>query len=284
MSPDDPRHGTVAGNEQHRRDSERPCGPCRDAKLRDARRRVKRKTQGVVFTLPAGRAHEVLQAWRDGGASVLTIAKHLDVSMSVVARVLTSPEQPIYARTYVRILDARSVFPLTSIGATRRVQALQCRGWTGPQIAEAAGIHRETVRRVVRDSEFAHHTVRAVIAEAFDELHMKTPSLASDRDRAASSRAANRATRMGWLPPLAWDVIDDAREVPDLKETKRDRDEVDHVRVQRFLEGDHGVRTTPAEKTEIARAWAGRGRPLSDLADLTGWKVERYYRLDDEVA
>lgn len=42
MSPDDPRHGTYAGAQAHRRDSEKPCRPCLDAS--NAYMREHRKT------------------------------------------------------------------------------------------------------------------------------------------------------------------------------------------------------------------------------------------------
>jgi len=41
MSPDDPRHGTDAGYQRHRKDGEAACGPCRTAKADVQRKRRK---------------------------------------------------------------------------------------------------------------------------------------------------------------------------------------------------------------------------------------------------
>ena len=37
MSPDDPRHGTSAGYQRHRKDGEAACGPCREAQAEKVR-------------------------------------------------------------------------------------------------------------------------------------------------------------------------------------------------------------------------------------------------------
>lgn len=38
MTPDDPRHGTSAGYQRHRKDDEPACGPCRAAQAEKTRR------------------------------------------------------------------------------------------------------------------------------------------------------------------------------------------------------------------------------------------------------
>lgn len=55
-------------------------------------------------------------------------------------------------------------------------------------------------------------------------------------------------------------------------------DDVDEVVILRILQGDPTVApaATLAERRAVVAAWSARGRPLSDLARLTGWKPERY--------
>lgn len=96
-----------------------------------------------------------------------------------------------------------------SIGAVRRVQALQALGWTGPQIAEAAGLSLNSMRSM---QYHAAETVRAAtakkIAAAFDAMCMTRP------EGHYANRARSMAARRGWAPPLAWDDIDDPNERP----------------------------------------------------------------------
>ena len=46
--------------------------------------------------------------------------------------------------------------------------------------------------------------------------------------------------------------------------------------LDRILAGDP-VPATTAERRAVVTAWPTTGRPLADLARLTGWKVERYH-------
>lgn len=152
-----------------------------------------------------------------------------------------------------------------AVGTLRRIQALHALGWTGPQIAEAAGLPVNTLRSVY------YHQVRVVragtaqrVADAFDRLAMSRP------EGKYANRARAMAERRGWPPPLAWDDIDDPNEIPDMTEI----DSLpDPVVVQRILDGDWRLKANPAERAMVVRRWTGSA---ADLARLTGWKVERY--------
>lgn len=63
-----------------------------------------------------------------------------------------------------------------------------------------------------------------------------------------------------------------------------ERHEIDEVVVLRILSGEWRLRGNPAEKAEVCRRWVATGRSLAQLAVLTGWKVERYYLIRQEVA
>jgi len=273
MHPNDFRHGTEAGHEQHRRDGEDPCQPCLDAKLKAARRRTKRKTQGHRYTLPAGAAWDRVQRWRDGGASLDDIASITGLEESVTSRIINGQRtMPIYARTFHAIMRAPAGMPLTSIGATRRIQALQRLGWSVERIAIEAGVHRDTILDGRQPRVFVARRVRVSIDGAYRRLHMVIPTGETKQHRAGITRARNHAERMGWLPPLAWTDIDDALEHPDL--TSADN-APDPVVVERILAGDWRLKANPAERREVIARWPGT---LNELERRTGWNVARIKR------
>jgi transcriptional regulator with XRE-family HTH domain len=109
----------------------------------------------------------------------------------------------------LRKLDALRGVPrrLPARGALRRIQALYALGWTGPQVAEVAGLSIATLRSIQH-----HHaaTIRPAtfeaIAAAYERLSMRRP------EGGYAHRQRVMAARKGWAVPLAWDDIDnDAR-------------------------------------------------------------------------
>lgn len=102
-----------------------------------------------------------------------------------------------------RILDGDAP-TVTSIGTVRRFQALMALGWRGPEIALAAGVSINTLRSVVyHESVTVHAATARGVAEAYERMSMGVPT----GQYANRTRALARIR--GWLPPLAWDDIDD---------------------------------------------------------------------------
>lgn len=90
-----------------------------------------------------------------------------------------------------------------AVGTIRRLEALLAIGWTHDEIHARIGL---ASRRIMRDqvtqvTRRTHDNVSAL----FDELCMTLGP--SEHNRA-------RARRFGWLPPLAWDDLDDPDELP----------------------------------------------------------------------
>lgn len=219
MSPRDFRHGTEAGNEQHVRDGETPCEPCAHAKRIAARRRNKRKTMGNIYTRPLGEAHARLESMAARGASTDDIGEHLGMAPSQVWTYLKNgPEYVVYERNYQLIMAARPGRFLTTVGITRRIQALIWMGYSAPVIAAEAGLHHESIRDS-RDepADWLTVRVRTAVADAYDRLAMRQPVAVNDRYQAGISRSRNMARRKGWVSPLAWDdrTIDDPRATPE---------------------------------------------------------------------
>lgn len=177
-------------------------------------------------------------------------------------------------RNYDQQLGRPRIIP--SIGVQRRVHALQRMGWSLRVIALECGW------AVPQDLYYALHSPTCSrrtwlrVARTYERLCMTSPPRTS-----GSVRARNRAERLGYAPPLAWDNIDDPAEQPNLGGVD---DAVDMVVVDRILAHDASLaRTaTTAERRAVVAAWPGS---LAELERLTGWRADRYVeRPDGEVA
>mgnify|MGYP003555248829 FL=1 len=54
----------------------------------------------------------------------------------------------------------------------------------------------------------------------------------------------------------------------------------DDAVIERILAGEWKMPANQTERAEVARRWHNTGRSLNQLRQLTGWKVERYYRVN----
>lgn len=165
---------------------------------------------------------------------------------------------------------------VSSTGTIRRIEALFALGWSGPKVAEAAGISVATIRAARYHKVATVHaaTARAIV-RAYDTLSMSRP------EGHYADRARRMAQRKGWLPPLAWDddSIDDPAAKPLGTTAPRHipKHDVDPVVVERLLAGQR-IKATKAEKDEAMRRWLATGRPARQLLEAQGWKDGRYGR------
>lgn len=160
-----------------------------------------------------------------------------------------------------------------AVGVVRRYQALLALGYTGPRIAAETGLSIRTLRSV---QYHGHVSVRPETAEkmaaAYERLSMTRP------EGRYANRARSQARARGWLPPLAWDDIDDPNERPTA--TTRDgnwEDQVDHAIVWRVVnEQTRPRKLTRAESAEVARVLLSRGVSTFAIENDYGIKAERY--------
>lgn len=168
-------------------------------------------------------------------------------------------------------------YSVPAIGAQRRIQALMALGWTGNDIAAAAGLpHRNYVRRILvgqkgKPCTWLERKTHDTIARVFEDLAMRLPEPMPQR-----ARCRTMARNRGWLPPLAWNNIDDPNERPARGSDHKRRDEVDEVVILRGLAGDFDHHFSPAERVELIRRWTRSGRSQRELEQLTGWNSDRY--------
>ena len=153
-----------------------------------------------------------------------------------------------------------------ALGTVRRLQALQAIGYGYPRLARETGIPEKSLRNPTYRGSWVYRATAEAVAVAYERLCM-TPL-----DGPYARRSRNMAANKGWLPPLAWDAIDD----PDERPNHRARDlEPDDVAIERALSGDFDIRLTRAERLEVVRRWT---RSDNELERRTGWNVARLRR------
>jgi hypothetical protein len=155
-------------------------------------------------------------------------------------------------RTYLRHGSPALV---STLGAKRRVQALQAIGWSMNMLETRLGRSRSYLSALMTRDSMTPATFEA-IADLYDQLSM-TPG--------TSRRAIGDAKRGGFVPPLAWDDIDND-EAPSLGD--RD-DEIDEIAVERLMTGRR-VPATWAEIREAARRLSAQGLSDATVAELVG--------------
>lgn len=104
---------------------------------------------------------------------------------------------------------------MSAIGARRRLQALAVRGWSGDFLAVKTGYSRANLYRVrAGKRDMITGDVDQRIRAVYEELQDLTPAPVTRIERGAVTRTLTEASSRGWLPPAAWDDIDDPNEVP----------------------------------------------------------------------
>jgi hypothetical protein len=143
MSLDDPRHGTPAGYQAHRRADQDACDDCRRAVAAAEARRTYNRMLGIEteVLVDATGTRRRLQALTALGWGWKRLSRHLDVSVQLVARWATadlSHVRPDTAAAVTAVYDRLSMHfpPETNMGerseATRARRRASRNGWPPP--------------------------------------------------------------------------------------------------------------------------------------------------------
>lgn len=207
MSPDDPRHGTYAGWQAHRKTNHPVCDPCHTARSRYFKTMKYRLHTVGPERVPLGdRAWHVIDSM--GRRELSRITGLRDSYLSRLHG--RGPQAQVYRRTKATILDAGTA--VTPLGVQRRLQALLALGYSGAVLSKEVGVSVDAMRGLLRSPEprkYHPHRVTAAVLDLYERLQ-----LAPMPTGASATAARNKAARMGFAPPMAWDDIDDPHENP----------------------------------------------------------------------
>lgn len=272
-------HGTPGGSMRHWRAGEPVCDACQTAKRRTAKAATLDRERGNPRMVELGdAAHGIIAATpRDQLARATGLSVHKLCRMDAAG-----PDQNVHRRTRDRILEVRDVQFWTPIGIQRRLRALHALGWSMRALAtEVNTANPTTLLNLVRreNPQFVRRDFAERIIDAYDRLRD------TQRYGRGASRAKNIAAEKQWPGPRAWDNIDDPREEP---YAANDPTYLDPVLVDRIAAGSVAllpeVPVNATARTEVCRRWHESGRSLAELSRLTGWRVDRYYRISEQEA
>lgn len=101
---------------------------------------------------------------------------------------------------------------VSGLGTARRIKALVAIGYTQADIAERIGWSPANLSKLLDEDGMVSASTARTIDALYHQLCM-TPG--------PSVRARQRAKKLGWAPPLAWDDIDDPDETPNIGAERR---------------------------------------------------------------
>lgn len=226
-----------------------------------------------LFDAPAGPVRAHIDHLIRAGMTTGQIARAAGVDISTVRRV--RQHQTVRGSTAVALLAvvAAPAGPraglVSALGTCRRLQALVALGWSFPQQAQRLGVTPQRVRELALLPTGAAVAVETkwAVTRMFEQLSA-TPG--------GSTKAYRYAARMGWLPPLAWDDLDDPDAHPDLGDNGAEI--IDEVAVERALAGGD-VALADAELIAAVTTGVARGSSLTCLASTLGVDLRLVRRL-----
>ena len=163
-----------------------------------------------------------------------------------------------------------------ALGLVRRIQALEALGWPLTAVARESGVPEKTLRNPFHRGESVTRATFDAVAAAYERMCMTVPP-----QTGYYKRAADRARRLGYAAPLAWDNIDDPDEQPQV--TPRDPHQIDEAVVELLVAGTR-IPSTRAEKEAAMARWLASGRSEAALCSIHGWRPGRYVVRHEEAS
>lgn len=298
VCPPDHKHGATPTCYRVHRCS---CAPCCAANTKRCYERKKliaygRYDSGMASTAPVKLHIGILLKH---GMTVTAIAAAAGVSTDTIRAIWFgskrkdgpgrgAPPARIHRTTAERITGVQpdlSTLPpdvkVSSRGMRRRIQAMGVLGWAQTRLARRLGITQSRMARILTTDGEIPVELHMAAASLFEELWNVRPPHETRYDRAVYTGALDYARRLGWLPAMAWDDIDNNDEpaVDDAEPV------IDEVAVALALNGER-VRMTREERHLAIHRARELGYSLEETAQLLGVTsrtVLRVQHVSDEL-
>lgn len=228
----------------------------------------------------AAQARQHIQVLRDVGIGVDQIAKLAGLSSSHLRGLIypssrgKPPFQKVRRETAERILavpaedtSRAANSHVDATGTRRRLQALVAVGWAQAWLAHELHRSPANLRRSMTSESVTARTAQ-LVNDMYERLWDAAPPDQVPAQRRASDAARTFAADHGWLPPLAWDDIDQDDDPDPLPSDPINEDDLlDEIAIERAMSGDRAVRLTHAEQIEVVLRMSERGRSIRTIAD-----------------
>lgn len=271
------------------------CDNCRAAQAQRAsdRRRLLaygRYTSGLVDAAPV---REHLDYLRRSGMGVRTIEAVAGIPRITLQGIIWGrtkkgmpriPAQRVRSTTAATLLALQPTLDLLADsanidgrGTARRLQALARCGWTYPAIARATGSSPHAIANLTTASRVTARNAR-LIAAIYEDLWNQSPPATTPTERAMSQRTRDRAKKLRWAGPLAWEDID----ADDAPATAERTDEIDDVAVDLATRG-YRIHLTPLERRACVRILHREFLSDGVIADRIGCDIKTIERIREEL-
>lgn len=278
------------------------CSECRAGRAAIQRKRMKAKAYGryqpPYDLVPAEPVREHVWMLMDFGIGYQRVAEVSGVSDTTVSRLIYGRKGGPAARqrrgevvmqivraSAERILAVKPDIDnmaegraIPARGFQRRAQALAANGWSLTSIGRRLGLSPQNFHGMMRAERVEVRTHRAMVA-LFDELWDEKPTAATGEQRAWVVRTKEFARKRRWLPPLAWDDIDNDIEPP---VAEADEEMVDEIAVQLAMSGE-SVRLSPLERREAIRRLNAVKLGDGEIAARIGIAHRSVFRIRQEL-
>ena len=256
------------------------CPKCRARERSRERHRLRAYGRWQPWADPEP-ARRHVRALMHEGMSIVRIANASSVHTSRISRLLygrygapLTKIQRDFSDTILAVESESRLVPAWRV--RRRLGALVALGYSQNRLAALLDCSQNRVWELLhRKQDDVTRETYAKVDALYRRLCMTPAPRVTPGDRMAASKAHRAAERNGWLPPLAWENIDDPDENPRLQEHRAPADSIDHAVVARLLDLET-VRSTRAEKEEAMRRWLARGGSARQFEIAHNWKHSRY--------
>lgn len=262
------------------------CDVCKAARSAYARKVTMGTTAGTwqPWTAAAPARAHVLELGA-AGIGYKRVAQLAHLPHSTVSKLLRGgpgdrpPTQKLRPATAAALLavkaDPSAIAPGTNIDATgtrRRIQALQCLGWTLTAQAEQIGWTTANFAALLNRHQISSSTA-TLVRDLYDRWSMATPPAGGAR-----TRSVRHAHARGWFPPLAWDddALDDPAATPVLLPPLPMSDPAaDEWAVQHFAAGHALGELDAVTRDELVLRLREGGDDLTAIGKRLGLSAER---------
>ena len=181
-----------------------------------ARKRAElRRARGLPNTVPLERVRNHIAELNELGITHTMISLAAGIGRSTAGGVLHRSSEFVRLDTAAAILQVThlpvpSQSTVLTVGARRRIRALNAIGWPTSELGRRLGQSSRSTLNLTLADDYTTYAMWRRIRDLYDQL---------SGTRGPSSQSAKRAHNAGHPPPLAWEGrdIDHPREQPDWK-------------------------------------------------------------------